>query len=48
LKTVCREDCKGLCAQCGKNLSEGACSCAEVVEDPRWDALKDIRTKLNQ
>jgi len=48
LKTICREDCKGLCPHCGKNLNEGACSCAAGVTDPRWDALKDIRTKLNQ
>jgi len=48
LKTVCREDCRGLCPHCGKNLNEGACSCAKEVEDPRWAALKQIRTKLNQ
>ena len=46
LKTVCREDCKGLCPHCGKNLNEGACSCADEVEDPRWAALKEIRGKL--
>ena len=48
LKTVCREDCKGLCPQCGKNLNEGACSCDDEVEDPRWAALKEIRGKLEQ
>jgi uncharacterized protein len=48
LKTICREDCKGLCAHCGKNLNEGACSCADEVEDPRWAALKEIRSKLDQ
>ena len=48
LKTVCREDCRGLCAHCGKNLNEGACSCAEQVDDPRWAALKEIRSKLDQ
>jgi DUF177 domain-containing protein len=48
LKAVCREDCKGLCPHCGKNLNEGPCSCAEPVDDPRWSALKEIRTKLNQ
>jgi uncharacterized protein len=48
LKMVCREDCKGFCPHCGKSLNEGACSCVEKVEDPRWDALKEIRTKLNQ
>ncbi len=48
LKTVCREDCRGLCPHCGRNLNEGACSCADALEDPRWAALKEIRTKLNQ
>ncbi len=48
LKAICREDCKGLCPHCGKNLNEDACSCADEMEDPRWAALKDIRSKLNQ
>jgi uncharacterized protein len=48
LKTVCREDCKGLCPHCGKNLNEGACSCSDEVEDPRWAPLKEIRGKLEQ
>jgi len=46
LKTVCREDCKGLCPHCGKNWNESACSCAEQFDDPRWAALKEIRDKL--
>jgi len=48
LKTTCRENCKGLCPHCGKNLNEIQCSCVDEVEDPRWSALKEIRTKLNQ
>ena len=48
LKTLCREDCKGLCPHCGKNLNESECSCTEQLEDPRWAALKEIRSKLNQ
>ena len=48
LKTICRDDCKGLCPHCGKNLNETQCSCVDEVEDPRWSALKEIRTKLNQ
>lgn len=47
LKVICREDCKGLCPQCGKNLNLEQCSCAEPVEDPRWSALKEIREKLD-
>jgi len=47
LKVICREDCKGLCPHCGKNLNTEQCSCAEPVEDLRWSALKEIRNKLN-
>ena len=46
LKLLCREDCKGLCPHCGKNLNESQCSCAAQMEDPRWAALKEIRDKL--
>jgi DUF177 domain-containing protein len=46
VKIICREDCKGLCPHCGANLNLEPCSCAEPMEDPRWAALKDIRSKL--
>jgi uncharacterized protein len=46
LRAVCREDCKGLCPQCGKNLNQEKCSCTVRIEDPRWSGLKDLRSKL--
>ncbi|MFZ0287168.1 MAG: DUF177 domain-containing protein [Terriglobales bacterium] len=46
LRAICRENCRGLCPQCGTNLNEKQCSCAEPVEDPRWSGLKDLRSKL--
>jgi len=48
IKTVCREECKGMCPQCGKNLNNGDCQCEPVAGDPRWDALKDLRGKLSK
>jgi uncharacterized protein len=48
LRVLCRENCKGLCPQCGKNLNLEQCSCAELQEDPRWTALKEIRSKLER
>ncbi len=27
MNPVCKEECRGLCPRCGKNLNEGACSC---------------------
>jgi len=46
LKVTCREDCKGLCPHCGKNLNQEQCSCNVPMEDPRWAALKEIRDKI--
>ncbi len=31
-KLLCREDCKGLCSQCGADLNKGTCSCAPEME----------------
>ncbi|MFB3918241.1 MAG: DUF177 domain-containing protein [Terriglobales bacterium] len=45
LKTVCREDCKGLCPQCGNNRNYESCTCGPAA-DPRWEALKGIKDKL--
>lgn len=28
-RLVCREDCRGLCPRCGKNLNEGDCGCSD-------------------
>jgi uncharacterized protein len=46
LKLTCREDCKGLCPHCGKNRNVEDCTCAVTLEEPRWAALKEIRSKL--
>ena len=40
-KLLCKEDCKGLCCRCGKNLNEEACTCQKEI-DPRLAALKQL------
>lgn len=40
---LCREDCRGLCPRCGKDLNAGECGCDRTVMDPRWAALKGIQ-----
>jgi len=40
---LCREDCRGICPQCGKDLNEGDCQCGGDDIDPRWAALKDLK-----
>ena len=42
-KLVCREDCKGLCTSCGKNLNEGPCACRTDSEE---DDSAPTRTSL--
>jgi uncharacterized protein len=46
LKITCRADCKGLCPQCGKNLNQEQCFCSTELEDPRWAALKQVRSRM--
>jgi uncharacterized protein len=43
LRVYCREDCRGLCPQCGHNLNSGPCVCAASQADPRWAALRDLK-----
>jgi uncharacterized protein len=42
MKPLCREDCRGICAGCGKNLNEGPCACPQREMDPRWAALNKL------
>ena len=44
MRILCREDCKGLCPQCGKNLNEGPCGCSKPI-DPRLEKLKALLQK---
>ena len=43
-KLLCKEDCKGLCPKCGKNLNDGPCNCQKEL-DPRFAALKQLLEK---
>ncbi|WP_325244973.1 YceD family protein [Dysosmobacter sp.] len=40
-KTLCSEDCKGLCPRCGADLNLGPCSCQKEV-DPRLAVLAKL------
>ena len=42
LQPLCREDCAGLCPQCGQNWNEGPCDCVTDVVDPRLAVLADL------
>lgn len=43
IKPLCRDDCKGLCPECGENLNSGLCACPTGPTDPRLAALSGIK-----
>ena len=43
-KFLCKEDCKGLCPSCGKNLNLGPCGCRKEI-DPRFAVLEQLLDK---
>lgn len=43
-KTLCSEDCKGLCPRCGADLNLGSCSCKKET-DPRLAVLAKLLEK---
>lgn len=42
IKTVCRDDCRGLCPACGANRNLETCACDPTPRDSRWSALRGI------
>ena len=43
-KTLCSEDCKGICPGCGVDLNQGSCTCQKQV-DPRLAVLARLLEK---
>jgi len=47
LTRLCREDCKGICSQCGINRNKKNCQCSDNDSvDPRLAVLKTLKDKL--
>lgn len=42
IRTVCSEDCKGICPLCGKDLGLGPCECKVVAPDSPFAALSSL------
>ncbi|OQB15677.1 MAG: hypothetical protein BWY15_00390 [Firmicutes bacterium ADurb.Bin193] len=42
MKFLCRDDCKGLCANCGADLNAEECKCGGGEIDERFSALKKL------
>ena len=44
-RTLCREDCRGLCPTCGADLNgPESCACEATETDPRWAALAALKS----
>ncbi|MEG0963430.1 MAG: DUF177 domain-containing protein [Lachnospiraceae bacterium] len=48
MKVLCKEDCKGICNQCGINLNTSECQCQRTELDPRMAAIQDIYNKFKE
>jgi uncharacterized protein len=48
MKPLCRDDCRGLCPQCGTNLNTASCECTPEWEDPRLAALKHMMQRRDE
>ncbi len=44
---LCREDCRGLCPVCGKDLNDGPCGCGKEI-DPRMAALGQLLDDIQE
>ena len=44
-QVFCSEDCKGLCEKCGANRNLINCNCIDKEIDPRWAALRELKSK---
>jgi uncharacterized protein len=42
MQVLCQQECKGLCPNCGQNLNEGTCTCAQENIDPRLASLRNL------
>ena len=46
MKSLCKEECKGLCHKCGADLNSEQCTCSEETYNPQWEALQKLKGKL--
>ncbi|HUU80054.1 MAG TPA: DUF177 domain-containing protein [Acidobacteriota bacterium] len=48
MKSLCREECSGLCPVCGSNLNIDRCNCQREGEHSGFSKLKDLKLKGEQ
>jgi uncharacterized protein len=48
MQPLCREDCLGLCPECGQDRNETACACAEQGRTNPFAVLRQLQKKSNE
>lgn len=48
IKSLCRDDCAGICPVCGINRNLESCDCEPSSGDPRWEALRGVSFPKDQ
>lgn len=43
IQPLCKEDCPGLCPQCGTSLNQGPCHCPKAVFNPKFQSLASLQ-----
>ena len=43
MRVICKEDCQGLCPNCGVDRNLESCTCDKARIDPRWEALRGLK-----
>lgn len=46
-KNLCREDCRGICPICGKDINMGLCGCRNHSTDPRLAVLEQLTNQTD-
>lgn len=47
-KVLCKDDCRGICPECGANRNESSCQCEQPVPDLRMAAFQDVFNKFKE
>ena len=48
VRFLCKDDCKGLCSKCGKDLNGGQCDCETKEIDPRLEPLRRFLEQMKK
>jgi uncharacterized protein len=42
MRPLCRQECQGLCPECGANWNHATCGCRESPRESPFDSLKEF------